>query len=182
MMQRLSNAAVRKGHLSDVEPSKCSDSKENNPAYECEEVDHENEQIDAKEDVVIRQLVKAARKRNKPSLQSKGESAALVLVKATNLGKELQIVQEEWALKSEEGANEKRMYQKAFITRMSTRSFTSLVAQLNKARAEAVRSMRFASFLKDDLKHILENFSKWLVESFDPVSYTHLTLPTKRIV
>ncbi|KAJ8422523.1 LOW QUALITY PROTEIN: hypothetical protein Cgig2_002552 [Carnegiea gigantea] len=51
---------------------------------------------------------------------------------------------------------------------MSTRSFSSLLAQLNKAQAEAVKSMGFASFLKVDLKHILETFSKWLVESFDP--------------
>ncbi|KAJ8419817.1 hypothetical protein Cgig2_011749 [Carnegiea gigantea] len=50
---------------------------------------------------------------------------------------------------------------------MSTRSFASLMAQLNEAQAEAVRSMRFASFLKVDLKQIPGKFSKWLVESFD---------------
>ncbi|KAJ8421446.1 hypothetical protein Cgig2_013880 [Carnegiea gigantea] len=50
---------------------------------------------------------------------------------------------------------------------MSTHSFSSLVAQLNEAQAEAVRSMGFASFLKVDLKHIPGKFSKWLIESFD---------------
>ncbi|KAJ8420609.1 hypothetical protein Cgig2_023943 [Carnegiea gigantea] len=50
---------------------------------------------------------------------------------------------------------------------MSTRSFLSLVAQLNEAQAEVVRSMGFASFLKVDVKQILGKFSKWLVEIFD---------------
>jgi len=60
------------------------------------------------------------------------------------------------------------MYQKAFITRMTPRSFSSIVAQLNEAQTETVRSMRFASFLKVDLKQIPMKFSKWMVESFDP--------------
>ena len=59
-MQQLSNAAVQKGHVSDVECSNRSDLEENDPTYECKEVDHENEQIEAKEDVTIRQAVKAA--------------------------------------------------------------------------------------------------------------------------
>jgi len=101
-------------------------------------------------------------------LQFKGDSAALVLVKVTSSGKELQIVQEELALKSEGGASEKRIYQKAYITRISMHSFSSLVTQLNEAQAEAVRSMGFASFLKVDVKQIPGKFSKWLVESFDP--------------
>ncbi|KAJ8422303.1 hypothetical protein Cgig2_014528 [Carnegiea gigantea] len=50
---------------------------------------------------------------------------------------------------------------------MSTRSFSSLVAQLNEAQAEAVRSMGFASFIKVYLKQIPRKFSKWLVESFE---------------
>ncbi|KAJ8434824.1 hypothetical protein Cgig2_033546 [Carnegiea gigantea] len=51
---------------------------------------------------------------------------------------------------------------------MSTHSFSCPVALLNEAQTKAVRSMRFASFLKDDLKHIPGKSSKWLVESFDP--------------
>ena len=51
---------------------------------------------------------------------------------------------------------------------MTTRSFSSVVAQLNEAQTEADRSMGFASFLKGDSKQILQKFSKWLVESFDP--------------
>ncbi|KAJ8419720.1 hypothetical protein Cgig2_020781 [Carnegiea gigantea] len=60
------------------------------------------------------------------------------------------------------------MYQKEFITRMSIRSFSSMVAQLNEAQTEVVRSMGFDFFLKFNLKQILGKFSKWLVESFDP--------------
>ncbi|KAJ8437685.1 hypothetical protein Cgig2_028623 [Carnegiea gigantea] len=68
-----------------------------------------------------------------------------------------------------QGGNEKRMmYQKAFITRMTIRSFSSMVSQLNEAQNEAVRSLGFASFLKVDLKQIPGQFLKWLVESFDP--------------
>ncbi|KAJ8445639.1 hypothetical protein Cgig2_018580 [Carnegiea gigantea] len=137
MMQQLSNAAVWKGHVSDVEPSNSSNSEENDPTYECEE---------AKEEVAIHQPIKVARKRNKPLSQSKRDSTALVLVKATNSGKELYIVQEELALKSEGGA----------------------MAQLNGAQVEAVRSMGFASFLKVDVKRIPGKFSKWLMEGFDP--------------
>ncbi|KAJ8422304.1 hypothetical protein Cgig2_014529 [Carnegiea gigantea] len=48
--------------------------------------------------------------RNKPLLQSKGDGAALVLVKATSSGKELQILQEERALKYKKDASQKRMY------------------------------------------------------------------------
>ncbi|KAJ8429604.1 hypothetical protein Cgig2_008834 [Carnegiea gigantea] len=51
---------------------------------------------------------------------------------------------------------------------MSVHSFSSMVAQLNEAQTEAVRSMGFASFLKVDLKQILGKFSKLLVESYDP--------------
>jgi len=62
------------------------------------------------------------------------------------------MIQEEQPLKFEEDANEKRTYQKVFITRITMRSFSSLAAQLNEAQTKAVRSMRFASFLKVDLK------------------------------
>ncbi|KAJ8428621.1 hypothetical protein Cgig2_009147 [Carnegiea gigantea] len=62
------------------------------------------------------------------------------------------------------------MYQKAFIMRMSTRSFSYVVAQLNEAHTEVVRSMGLASFLKVDLKQIRGKFSKWLkfpITAFD---------------
>ncbi|KAJ8423413.1 LOW QUALITY PROTEIN: hypothetical protein Cgig2_020950 [Carnegiea gigantea] len=127
----LSNVVVRKGHVSDVEPSYSSDSEENNPTYEHEEVDHENDQREAKEEVTIHEP----------------------------------IVQEELALKFEDGLSEKRTYQKALGTRMSTRSFSSL---LNEAQVEAIRSIGFTSSLKVDVKEIPGKFSKWLVESFDP--------------
>ncbi|KAJ8420796.1 LOW QUALITY PROTEIN: hypothetical protein Cgig2_016839 [Carnegiea gigantea] len=128
-------------------------------------VDHDDDQIEAKEEVVIHKTVKPTRKRNKRSLQSKGDGAALVLVKPTSSAKDLQF--EVRALKFKDGASEKRTYQKAFITRMTTRSFSSLVAQLNKAQAKAVKSIRFASFLKVDLKKIPWKFLKWLVKCFD---------------
>ncbi|KAJ8420268.1 hypothetical protein Cgig2_004593 [Carnegiea gigantea] len=144
-MRRLSEVAVQKGHLSDIELSNSSNSKENHLTYECEEVDHDNDQIKAKEEVAIHEIVKAAQKRSKPSLQSKGDGAALVLVKPTSSGKDLQIVQEQWALKFEEGA----------------------MAQLNATQVKAVRLMGFASLLKVDLKQIPGKFFKWLVESFD---------------
>ncbi|KAJ8439652.1 hypothetical protein Cgig2_021664 [Carnegiea gigantea] len=150
-MRQLSKAAVQKGHVSDVELSYSSDSEENDPTYECEEVDHDDELIEAKEEVVIHETVKPAQKRNKQSL-----------------GKDLQFIQKVWALKFEEGASEKRTYQKAFFMRMTTRSFSSVVAQLNEDQVEAARSMRCASFLKVDLKQIPGKFSKWLVECFDP--------------
>ena len=51
---------MQKGHISDVEPSNSSDSEENDLTYECEEVNHENYQIEVKEKVIIRQPVKAA--------------------------------------------------------------------------------------------------------------------------
>ncbi|KAJ8431996.1 hypothetical protein Cgig2_005925 [Carnegiea gigantea] len=77
---------------------------------------------------------------------------------------------------------EKRTYQKAFTMRMSMRSFSSLVAQLNEAQAEAVKSMGFTSIVKVDVKQIPRKFSKWLVESFDRYAFpvtsfdVHVTL------
>ncbi|KAJ8426826.1 LOW QUALITY PROTEIN: hypothetical protein Cgig2_022607 [Carnegiea gigantea] len=147
MMQQLSNAAVQKGHISDVEPFNSLDSEENDLTYECEEVDHENKLIKAKEEVAI-------------------SNSALVLVRATSSGKELQIVQKDLVLKSEGNASKKSTYSKAFIMRMSMRSFLSLVAQLNKAQAEAVRSIGFAPFLKVDVQQILGKFSKWLLDLY----------------
>ncbi|KAJ8435635.1 hypothetical protein Cgig2_000301 [Carnegiea gigantea] len=51
---------------------------------------------------------------------------------------------------------------------MTTCSMLSVVAQLNKAQAEAVRSMGFASFSNVDLKQIPGKFSKCPVKCFDP--------------
>jgi len=51
---------------------------------------------------------------------------------------------------------------------MTILSFLSMLTQLNEAKIKAVRSMGFASFLKVDLKQILGEFSKWLLESFNP--------------
>ncbi|KAJ8421368.1 LOW QUALITY PROTEIN: hypothetical protein Cgig2_025251 [Carnegiea gigantea] len=133
-MEWLSKVVVQKGHVFDVEPSNSSDLEENDPTYECEEVDYEND-------------------------------TALVLVEATSSGKKLQIVHEELALKFEAGATEKRMYQKAFIIRMSTSSISSAVVQLNEAQAETVRSMQFASFLKVNIK--LLDGQKFPVIAFD---------------
>ncbi|KAJ8419743.1 hypothetical protein Cgig2_027325 [Carnegiea gigantea] len=101
MMQQLSNTKVRNGHVSDAERSNNSDLEENDLTYECEEVDHDDQYIEAKEEAAICQPVKGARKRNKPLSRSKGDSAVLVLVKTTSSRKELQMVQEELALKSE---------------------------------------------------------------------------------
>ncbi|KAJ8434369.1 hypothetical protein Cgig2_031615 [Carnegiea gigantea] len=51
--------------------------KKHNPKQKAK-VDHENKQIEAKEDVAIRQPVKASQKRKQPLLQSKGDGGVLV--------------------------------------------------------------------------------------------------------
>jgi len=61
-------------------------------------------------------------------------------------------------LKYEKSGNEKRMCEKAFTMRMGIRSFSSMVAQLNDAQNEAVRSMGFASFLKVIVIAQIENY------------------------
>jgi len=143
-----------------VELSNGSNSEENDLTYECEEVYHDDDQIEVKEEVAIHETVKPTQKRNKHSLQSKGDGVALVLVEPTSSGRDLQFVQEVRALKFEQGASEKRTYQKVFITRMTMHSFSFVVPQFNEAQAEAIRSMGFASFLKVDMKQIPGKFSK----------------------
>ncbi|KAJ8421369.1 hypothetical protein Cgig2_025252 [Carnegiea gigantea] len=102
---------------------------------------------------------------------------------ATNLQyKERQMAPPEQPLKYEKGDNEKRMYQKTFITRISICSFSSMMARLNEAQIEAIRSMGFASFLKVDLKQIPGKFSKWLVESFDPHSASFVRSKGQRFI
>ncbi|KAJ8419596.1 hypothetical protein Cgig2_013232 [Carnegiea gigantea] len=49
---------------------------------------------------------------------------------------------------------------------MSTRSFSSLVAQLNEAQAKAVRSMGFPPFLKVNMKQIPRKFSNLYASNF----------------
>ncbi|KAJ8423659.1 hypothetical protein Cgig2_006238 [Carnegiea gigantea] len=124
------------------------------------------------------EALKAIPKTKKPALKSEGKQAieqkkaqlsagaALQEEKTSNSGQDVQMSSEEQPLKFERGGSEKRIYQKAFITRRTIRSFSSILAQLNKAQTEAVRSRGFASFLLVDLK----KFSKWPVESFDPYS------------
>ncbi|KAJ8423660.1 hypothetical protein Cgig2_006239 [Carnegiea gigantea] len=90
--------------------------------------------------------------------------------------KDLQILQEELALKFEEGASKKRTYQKEFITRLTMCSFSSVLAQLNEAQAKAARSIGLASFLKIDLKQIPGKFFKWLVESNHPYAVCFMLL------
>ncbi|KAJ8420502.1 hypothetical protein Cgig2_024707 [Carnegiea gigantea] len=127
-------------------------------------VDCSTERPQSKEEVVIHETVKPARKRSKPSLESKGDGKPSLESKGDGAA----LVLEVRALKFEEGASEKRTYKKAFITRMTMRSFSSVVAQLTEAQAEVVKSMGFASFLKVNQKQIPGKFSKWLVECFDP--------------
>ncbi|KAJ8429729.1 LOW QUALITY PROTEIN: hypothetical protein Cgig2_024981 [Carnegiea gigantea] len=62
------------------------------------------------------------------------------------------------------------MYHKAFITRMSIHSLSSM---LNEAQTTAIRSIRFASFLE---------FSKWLVDSFDHYFTSFMLLDGQRFV
>ncbi|KAJ8439651.1 hypothetical protein Cgig2_021663 [Carnegiea gigantea] len=97
--------------------------------------------------------------------------AALSDENTSSLGQDVKMAPQEQPLKYEMGGNKKRMMcQKAFITRMAIRSFSSMVAQLNEAQTKAVRSIGFSSFLKVNLKQISGKFSKWLVEIFDPYS------------
>ncbi|KAJ8421665.1 hypothetical protein Cgig2_007970 [Carnegiea gigantea] len=70
------------------------------------------------------------------------------------------------------------MYTKAFITRVTIHSFSSLVAQLHETQTKMIRLIGFASFLKVDLKQICGKFSKWLkllVIAFDV--YMNLGVP-----
>ncbi|KAJ8420848.1 hypothetical protein Cgig2_023137 [Carnegiea gigantea] len=131
----------KKGYVSNVELSNNFDAEENDLAYERKHIDHDDGQIEAEEEVAIYETVKPAQKRSKHSLQSKGNGVALVLMKPTSSGKDLQFVLVIRALKLEEGASENRTYQKAFITTMTMCLFSSVVAQLNEGQAEAVRSM-----------------------------------------
>jgi len=129
--------------------------EENDPAYKYEDIDHDDDQRDEEEETTIPETVKGIPTMSKDLLKSEVDqgieqkygqsnaSATFVVVKTTGLAQRLQ---------SEEGGNEKTTHQKVFITRMTMSSFSSLVAQLNKAQNEAVRSIGFTSFLKIDLK------------------------------
>ncbi|KAJ8420869.1 hypothetical protein Cgig2_023869 [Carnegiea gigantea] len=132
------------------------------------------------EEAHIQEAPKAVLKMKKPALKSKEE-------KTSSSGQVVQMAPQEHPLKYEKGGNEKRMYQKAFVTRTSISSFSSMVAQLNEAQIETVRSMRFASFfLKVDPKQIPGKFiylfiySKWLIESFDP-HFASFVLPDREM-
>ncbi|KAJ8435259.1 hypothetical protein Cgig2_009392 [Carnegiea gigantea] len=152
-MRGLLKLVVQKGHISEVEISNSLDVEENDLTFEG----------------------------TKPSLKYDGNqgikqkhaepnaTATLAVAKTTSSAQDLQVVQQERPLKfKEEGGNEKRMYQKVLITRMTTCSFSSLIVQLNKAQTEVVTLIRFSSFLKVNLKQIPGKFSKWLGESFNP--------------
>jgi len=100
-----------------------------------------------------------------PGATSEGE-------KTTSSTQDIKMAPLEQPLKCEdEGANEKKTYHKVFTTRMTTRSFSSLVAQLNKAQIEVVRSMTFVSFLKANLKQIPGKFLELLVDTLIPTLY-----------
>ncbi|KAJ8420954.1 hypothetical protein Cgig2_025808 [Carnegiea gigantea] len=107
---------------------------------------------------------------------------ALPEEKTSSSVQDIQMAPQQQPLKYKKGGNKKRMYQKAFITRMSTHSFSSMLAQLNEAQAEAVKSIGFASFLKVDLKQIPGKFSRWLVNSFDPYSTSFVLLDGQRFM
>ncbi|KAJ8421091.1 hypothetical protein Cgig2_025554 [Carnegiea gigantea] len=119
--QRMSTSSkppVKKGHIFELKISKSLDAEQNNLSYEGEEVDHDDNRKEGEEERMIPEIVKDVPKRNKPSLKSQvGE-------KTTSSAQDVQMAPLEQALKcDDEGANEKMTYQKAFITRITTRSF-----------------------------------------------------------
>ncbi|KAJ8420273.1 hypothetical protein Cgig2_014290 [Carnegiea gigantea] len=130
------------------------------PTYEHENVNDNANNKEGEEETHIQQAPKAVLKMKKPTLKSKDKQPAkqkdaqlstgdaLAEEKTSSSGQDVQMALQQQPLEYEKGDNEKRMYQKAFITRMSIRSFSSIVAQLNEAQTEAVRSMGFASFLE----------------------------------
>ena len=93
----------------------------------------------------IQEAPKAVLKINKPALKFDGGQlieqkdaqlstrATLRKEKTSSLGQDVQMAPQEQHLKYKKGGNEKRMYQKAFIMRVSIHSFSSMVAQLNEA-------------------------------------------------
>ncbi|KAJ8422305.1 hypothetical protein Cgig2_014530 [Carnegiea gigantea] len=114
---------------------------QNTPNREHEDIDRNANKKEGEEETTILEAPKAVPKTKKPALKSEG----------------LQPIEQKDAQLS------------AGVTLPEEK--TSISGQdLNEAQTEAVRSMGFASFLKVGLKQILEKFSKWLVESFDPYS------------
>ncbi|KAJ8429513.1 LOW QUALITY PROTEIN: hypothetical protein Cgig2_016245 [Carnegiea gigantea] len=159
-MQNLSKPSVQQVHISEVEiSSDTSDDKESS-AKEVKSNDESSDRSSEK-----------PREEKKPSDKSLTNSSTK---KDRKKNKQLRAGGSDGPItatfKYEKGGNEKKMSQKVFIMRMSIHSFSSMVAQLNEADTEAVRSMGFASFLKVDLKQLLRKFSKWVVDSFHPYS------------
>ncbi|KAJ8425614.1 hypothetical protein Cgig2_005293 [Carnegiea gigantea] len=134
------------------------------PTREHENVDDNTNKQEGEEDMHIQQAQKAIPKTNKPKLKSEGKQPieqkdvqlstgdALPEEKTSRSGQDVQMAPQQQPLKYEKGGNEKRMYQRGFITRMSIRSFSSTV----------------------DMMQIPRKFSKWVVESFDPYSTSFL--------
>ncbi|KAJ8424214.1 hypothetical protein Cgig2_033098 [Carnegiea gigantea] len=196
-VKNLSKPLVQEGHISKVEiSSDTSDDKDSSP-MEGESNDesfdrsfekpHEEKEpsnkpptrLGHKEREEKREETKKQETKREPVTKDAQLSTgdALPEEKTSNSGQDIQMALQQQPLKYEKGGNEKRIYQKAFITRMSIRLFSSMVAQLNEAQTEAVRSMGFASFLKVNIKQIPGKFFKWLVHSFDPY-YASFVLPS----
>ncbi|KAJ8432175.1 hypothetical protein Cgig2_029016 [Carnegiea gigantea] len=118
----------------------------------------------------VHEALKAIPKTKKAALKSKGKQAieqkdaqlstgaALPEENTSHSGQDIEMAPQEQPLKYKKGGNEKGMYQKTFITRITICLSLSMGTQLNETKA------------KVDLKQIIGTFSKWLVESFDPYS------------
>ncbi|KAJ8425631.1 hypothetical protein Cgig2_024286 [Carnegiea gigantea] len=119
--------------------------------HEHEEADHNANEKEGEEETPIHVGLKAVPKVKKPVLKFEGKQAieqkdtqlstgaALLEEEISSSGQDVQIASQEQPLNYESGGNEKRMYQKAFIMRMSIRSFSLMVAQQNEAQTKAVR-------------------------------------------
>jgi len=140
-MQGLPEPTIQKDHISEVENSDNLDEEENDPTHGEEEVNCDDDQREQEEENTIANTVKAILKRNKPSLKSEGDqgieqkdveydaSVALAIAKTKSSAHDLQMVEQERPLKSEDGGgNKNKTYQNVFITRMTVRSVSSLVA------------------------------------------------------
>ncbi|KAJ8423166.1 hypothetical protein Cgig2_023233 [Carnegiea gigantea] len=109
LTDRHSKAAVEKVHIFDEKLSNSADLEENDQTYECKEVNNDEGMAEGKEEATIHQIIKATRKRNKPSLKYESDhgieekhvqsnaGTTLVVAKTTILTHDLLMVQLEFA-------------------------------------------------------------------------------------
>ena len=73
MVRGLLKPVVQQGHISEIQILKSSDTVENIPTYEHEEVDHNANEEEGEEKTLIHEALKDVPKTEKPSLKSEGK-------------------------------------------------------------------------------------------------------------